>query len=256
MDGDAVVEEAELLKALDALDPRRRKSGEGVESGFAIGVDAEMFAIAGEAGGIAVVGDGGAGEVEGAVVGGGDDLDGVGIGDVVGRTADGKGGYLDIGAVKELEERGEMLGREERLVALDVDVDVGGDGLSDGVDAIGAAGAVFGREDSREAARLGEGENFFGVGGDEDLIEERAAACGAVDPGEHGLAGDFAEDLAGEASGAEAGGDDGKDAAEVRGQGEFLLRQCIGGRGSHQNAHQAMLESVRGGAHEDDGDTG
>ena len=61
---------------------------------------------------------------------------------------------------------------------------------------------------------LGEVEDFVGVGGDEDLIEERAGAGGAIDPGDHGLAGNFAEDFARQASGAEAGGDNGKHVAE------------------------------------------
>ena len=40
------------------------------------------------------------------------------------------------------EEGGEVFGFEEGFVALDVDVDVGGDELGDGVDAVGAAGEV------------------------------------------------------------------------------------------------------------------
>ena len=39
-------------------------------------------------------------------------------------------------------QRGEMLGLEERFVALDIDVDVGVDKLRDGVDAVGAAGEI------------------------------------------------------------------------------------------------------------------
>ncbi len=111
-----------------------------------------------------------------------------------------------------------MAGREERLVALDVDVDVGGDGLGDGVDAVGAAGAVLGGEDGARSKGLRVVEDFIGVSGDEDLIEEGAGAGGAIDPGEHGLAGDFAENFAGQAGGAEAGGDDGENVAEARGQ--------------------------------------
>ena len=120
------------------------------------------------------------------------------------------------GRSKRCEQRREVVGGEERLVALDVDVDVGGDGLGDGVDAVGAAGAVLGGEDGGEAVGLGEVEDLVGVGGDEDLVEEGAGAGGAIDPGEHGLAGDFAEDFAGQAGGAEARGDDGENVAEVR----------------------------------------
>ncbi len=94
---------------------------------------------------VAIVGDGGAGEVEGAAVGGGDDFDGVWVGDVFGGAEDFEGGDLDVRLCEGAEEGGEVFGLEEGLVALDVDVDVGGDLLGDGVDAVGAAGRDRGR---------------------------------------------------------------------------------------------------------------
>lgn len=56
---------------------------------------------------------------------------------------------------------------------------------------------------------MAEGEDLFGVGGDEDLIELGAGACSLVDPGKHGASGERAEDLAGETGRRETGGDDG-----------------------------------------------
>ncbi len=50
----------------------------------------------------------------------------------------------------------------------------------------------------------------MGVGGDEDLVEHGARARSFVDPGQHGAAGDLAQDLARQASGGETGGDDGE----------------------------------------------
>jgi hypothetical protein len=220
VDGDPVVEETELFEALDTFEPGGRERGEAIKGGFAVSVDAEMLAIAGEAGVFAVVRDGGAGEVESAVIAGGDDFNGVGIEDVGNGTMDGEGGDLDFGALEELQHRCEVIGSEEGLVALDVDVDVGGDGLGYGVDAVGATGAIFGGEDGGERVGLGEAEDLVGVGGDENLVEEGTGAGGAIDPGEHGFAGDFAEDFAGQTGGAEAGGDDGENVAEVRGQWE------------------------------------
>ena len=128
-----------------------------------------------------------------------------------------------------------MLGAEHGLVALDVDVDVGGDGLGDGVDAVGSAGAVGGREDSGQVVVLREGEDLVRVGGDEHAVEQWAGAGSPVDPGEHGLAGDFAEDLTGQAGGAEPGGDDGEGAGPRRrrgggcevGQGGVSVGECI-----------------------------
>lgn len=105
-----------------------------------------------------------------------------------------------------------MLGSDQRLIALDVDVDIGGNRRGDGVNAVGAAGAVRGSEYRRQVVLVGEGKDLVGIGGDEDLIEKRAGASGAIDPADHGLSGYFAEDLAGQAGGAESGGDDGEDA--------------------------------------------
>ena len=89
---------------------------------------------------IAIKGDGGAGEVEGAAVGGGDYFDGVWVGNVFGGAEDFEGGDFDLLVGEGAEEGGEVFRFEEGLVALDVDVDVGGDLLRDGVDAVGAAG--------------------------------------------------------------------------------------------------------------------
>jgi len=49
--------------------------------------------------------------------------------------------------------------------------------------------------------------DLFGVGGDEDVVELGAGAGGFDDPGEERLAGDLAEELAGQTGGGEAGGD-------------------------------------------------
>ena len=146
---------------------------------------------------VAVVGDGGAGEVEGAAVGGGDDFDGVWVVDVVGGAEDFEGGDFDVAVGEGAEQRGEVFGFEEGFVALDVDVDVGVDQLGDGVDAVGAAGEVGRGELDGPVVLAAEVGDFVGVGGDEDAVELGAGAGGLVDPGEHGPAGDGAEDFAG-----------------------------------------------------------
>ncbi len=142
VDVDSIFQQAELLEALDLFEVRRGELREGGEGFAAVGVEAEVFAVGGEAGAVAVKGDGGAGEVEGAAVGGGDDFDGVGVGEVVGRAGDGDGGNADFGAGEEGEHGREVVGGEEGLVALDVDVDVGGALAGDFIDAVGAAGAL------------------------------------------------------------------------------------------------------------------
>ena len=108
-----------------------------------------------------------------------------------------------------------MFGLEEGFVALDVDVDVGGDLAGDGFDSIGAAGEVGRGDEAGPAVGLAQVGDFGGVGGDDDLVKAGAASGGVVDPGEHGFAGDFAEDFPGETGGGEAGGDDAEDACGV-----------------------------------------
>jgi len=181
--------------------------GEAFEGGFAVGVEAEVFEDLCGAGG-----DGGSGEVEGAAVEGGDDFDGVGVGEVFGAAGDFEGGDVDVGHGEGREDGGDVIGVEEGFVALDVDVDVGVDGAGHGEEAVGAAGEIGRGHEAGPAAFVAEGLDFGGVGGDVDFVELRAGFRGAVDPGKQGLAGDLAEDLAGEPAGGQAGGDDGDDA--------------------------------------------
>jgi len=92
--------------------------------------------------GVAVVGDGGAGEVKGSAVGGGDYFYGVGVVDVFWGTEDFQGRDFDVWFGEGAEEGGEVFGFEEGFVALDVDVDVGWELEGDGMDSVGAAGEI------------------------------------------------------------------------------------------------------------------
>jgi len=158
-------------------------------------------------GSIAIVRDGGAGEVEGAAVGGGDYFYGVGVGDVFGRAEDFEGGDFHMLLGEGAQEGSEVLRFEEGLVALDVDVDVGVVVAGDGVDAVGAAGEVGRGELDGPLVAMAELGDLVGVGGDEDAVELGAGAGGVVHPGEHGASGDGAKDFAREAGGGQAGGD-------------------------------------------------
>jgi hypothetical protein len=179
---------------------------------------------------VAVVWDGGAGEVEGAAVGGGDYLDGVGIGDVF-RSAgdpeggDGGGGIWE-GAGEGAKQSGDVFGTEQRLVALDVDVDFGVDELGDSVNAVGAAGQIGRGELDGDAELVAESDDFFRVGSDEDLVELRAGAGGVDNPGEQRAAGDLAKDLPGQAGGGETGGNDAEGAK--RGHCSFRVSDGAG----------------------------
>ena len=110
-----------------------------------------------------------------------------------------------------------MVRFEQGLVALDVDVDLGGNALGDGVDAVGTAGEVGGGELDGPAVGAAERGDLFGVGGDDEVVELGAGAGGLVDPGEHGAAGDLAQDLARQPAGGETGGDDAEGAESRHG---------------------------------------
>ena len=98
------------------------------QSAGAVGVEADVLPGWRSLGiaslGISVIGKGSAGEVEGLAVERGHDFDGVGVGEVLGAAEDLEGRDLNVGFIKRLEERGEVLGVKQRLVALDVDVDL------------------------------------------------------------------------------------------------------------------------------------
>jgi hypothetical protein len=213
---DVVFEEAELFETLYVFEGAGGQSGEALECGLAVGVETDVLPVLGRGeipiaanvASVAIVRDGSAGEVEGSAIGGGDDLDGVWVGDVLGSAEDFEGRDLDVWLCKRAEERRQVLWFEQGFVALDVDVDVGVDQLGDGVDAIGAAGQIGGRELDGPVVLTAELGYFVGVGGDDDAIELGAGGGGLVDPREHGAAGDDTKNFTGEPGGGEACGDD------------------------------------------------
>jgi len=170
VDVDVVFEEAELFEAFGLFEGAGGQGGEALECGFAVRVEAYVFPVlrSGVVLRVSVVWDGGAGEVEGSAVGGGDYFDGVWVGYVFGSAEDFEGGDFDVRLREGSEEGGEVLGFEEGFVALDVDVDVGVNLLGYGVDAVGAAGEIGGCELEWPVVGAAEVGYFFGVGGDED----------------------------------------------------------------------------------------
>ena len=104
-----------------------------------------------------------------------------------------------------------MLGAKERLVALDVDVDIGGHVLRHGVQAVGAAGELGRGEHAGPAALTAECGDFVGVGGDDHVVQRGAGAGGGVDPCQQRLTGDGQQHLARQARRGQAGGDDAED---------------------------------------------
>jgi hypothetical protein len=136
-----------------------------------------------------IEGDGRAGEVEGATIGGGDHFYGVGVGYIFGCAADFEGSDVHVRRGEGREQGGDVNRFNEWFVALDVDVDVGGDLLRDGDEAVGAAGEIGRGHQAGPAVELAKFEDLGGVGGDDDLVETWAGLGGAIDPGEQRLAG-------------------------------------------------------------------
>lgn len=94
-----------------------------------------------------------------------------------------------------------MFGAEERLVALDVDVDIGVVELGYGVETVRAASEIRGGEFDGDIEAAAEIDNLFGVGSDDDLVELRADASGVDDPGEERPPRDFTQNFARQAGG-------------------------------------------------------
>jgi hypothetical protein len=114
VDVDAVFEEAELLEALGLFECAGGQGGEALECRFAVGVYADVLPVERcvANAGIAIIGDGGAGEIEGAAVGGGDYFDCVWVGDVFGSAEDFERRDFDVRLREGSEERSEVFGFE------------------------------------------------------------------------------------------------------------------------------------------------
>ena len=137
----AVLQITQLLQTLGVLQHAGGQGREEIERGLAIGVQADVFPVGGRGiGRVAVIRDGGAGEVERAPVGGGDNFYGVGVGDVFRSAGDLDRGDIDVREREGPEQCGDVVRAQQGFIALDVDVDVGVVGLRDRVQAIGAAG--------------------------------------------------------------------------------------------------------------------
>ena len=133
----------------------------------------------------------------------------VGIGELLRRAADGERRDLNLRPVKELEQWRKKIRRQRRLVALDVDVDVGVDLAGHFPHPIRAAGARrrgHHHGNRARAARLG---HFVRIGSHHYGVHQAARLRGAPHPLHHGPAGDGAQHLARHARGLEPRGNDG-----------------------------------------------
>ena len=93
-----------------------------------------------------------------------------------------------------------MFTARQWLIALDVDVDVGRDGLGNLVDAVGAAAMLRRGHATVPAVLAADGGDLVRVGGDDDVFEAGTGTSRVVDVGEHGTAGNLTQHLARQAS--------------------------------------------------------
>src|SRR5439155_13938603 len=131
-----VLEESQLLELLGDLERRGWQEVEGLERGAPVGVEADVLE-ASDASSVAVVRDRVLREVERPAVGGADDLVHVRVVRLVGQEPDLERRHLGARALPERrDEERDVARRDQRLVALDVHVHVGGARLRDLPDAV------------------------------------------------------------------------------------------------------------------------
>lgn len=178
----AVFEQTELLQAFGLFQFTGGEGGEALKRRAAVGVKAKVLPVVVKAGSVAIKRDGRAREVECAAIKSGDNFYDVGVVDVLGFAGNSKCGDVDVGSGERVQNVADVFRTKQRFVALDVDVDVGVDGLRDGEEAVGSAGQVRRGHDGGPAAGIAEILDFGGVGGDDDVVEHGAGFGGLVDP--------------------------------------------------------------------------
>jgi len=108
VDAEAVFEEAKLLQPLGLLKKSVGKRRETFERGFTVGVETDVFPVL-RTGFVAVIRDGGTGEVECPAIGCSHNFYGIGITDVFGGAENLERGDIDMRLSKRTKECAEVL---------------------------------------------------------------------------------------------------------------------------------------------------
>ena len=132
-----------------------------------------------------------------------------GIVDVHGRSRRFERPDLDTLVFHYCEQRGDLLGLCHRLVTLDVDVDVRYCGLGDLVHPLGAAAVLGGSHARVPLVAPAYVHDFVGIGGDDDVIEQRGGLDRVVHAPEQRLSRDVAQHLSRQARRGQPGWNDG-----------------------------------------------
>jgi hypothetical protein len=207
-----VLEETKLLEILGTLQRRVGKGVEGVEDGPPIGVHAHVLPVHDVARLVTIEGNGQPGEVEGIAVHVGHHLVRGAALHLVGRGPDLEGGDLDLGLLEEWpHQRLDVSGGHERLVSLDVHVDVGHPRPRDLPQPVRPRTMLSGGEDGGDVVRVAGLDDLVAVGGHEEIGEHATALRPPEDVDHHGHAADLPEHLARQSSRLEPSGDDTED---------------------------------------------
>ena len=108
VDAETVFEKSKLFEPLGSLKKPVRKCGKAFERVFTVGVEADVFPVL-RTGFVAVIRDGGAGEVECTAIGCSHNFYGIGITDVFGGAENLKRGDIDMRLSKRTKECVEVL---------------------------------------------------------------------------------------------------------------------------------------------------
>src|SRR5579875_2750131 len=114
-----------------------------------------------------------------------------------------------------------MPGLQQRLVSLDVHVNVRWQAARHGVEAVGSAGKRRVRHHAAPSTSTAQVFDFRGIGRNDDFIKLRAGVRGANYPDQQGLAGDLPQDFPWQARGSEPRGYHAENASH---RGDLLLR--------------------------------
>ena len=151
--------------------------------------------------------NGGPREIEGTVTLPGNDFDHIRVGDVFGGAGNAQSGDLDFWLGEGCQQSRKMGWREQRFIALDINVDIGRSPLRNRMETVGAAGESGGGHAPWPAVPVAKRGDLLGIDGNEDLMKKRTGRRRFVDPGKQRPAGDLAQHLAWQTRGSEPGGD-------------------------------------------------
>ena len=208
-DGDAVLEQAQLLELLGALEGGGRQRVEALQRGAPIRVHAGVLPVDDVAAVVAVAGDRQAREVERVAAHVGDDLVGGAGGHFLGSGPDLQRRDLHRRVLGEgAHEPLDVTDGHQRLVPLDVHVDIRLVRSRHLPQPVGAGGMVGRRHHRGDVARPARRQHLLGVGGHKEIIQKGRAMGGQVDMRDQREPGDLAEYLPRQPGGGEPRGDD------------------------------------------------